>query len=103
MATYKGECFCGAVQLEASGEPEGMGVLSLPLMPFVVGRTCQCLHALEAWRGAGHSGRGVYWHVPEDGIEPAAILPEMWRPFDDQSPSAGIGRRLCSYASYGEV
>ena len=25
MATHKGECFCGAVQLEATGEPEGMG------------------------------------------------------------------------------
>jgi len=25
MATYKGECFCGAVQIEVSGEPEGMG------------------------------------------------------------------------------
>ena len=25
MATHKGECFCGAVQLEVSGEPEGMG------------------------------------------------------------------------------
>jgi hypothetical protein len=25
MATHKGECFCGAVQLEVSGEPESMG------------------------------------------------------------------------------
>ena len=25
MATYRGECFCGAVEIEASGEPEGMG------------------------------------------------------------------------------
>lgn len=25
MATHKGECFCGAVQLEVSGEPEVMG------------------------------------------------------------------------------
>jgi hypothetical protein len=25
MATYSGECFCGAVKLEASGAPEGMG------------------------------------------------------------------------------
>ena len=25
MATYKGECFCGAVKIEATGEPEGMG------------------------------------------------------------------------------
>jgi len=24
-ATYRGECFCGAVQVEAAGEPEGMG------------------------------------------------------------------------------
>lgn len=23
--TYQGECFCGAVKLEASGDPEGMG------------------------------------------------------------------------------
>jgi hypothetical protein len=25
MAKYSGECFCGAVQVEASGEPEAMG------------------------------------------------------------------------------
>jgi hypothetical protein len=25
MTTYKGSCFCGAVQIEVSGEPAGMG------------------------------------------------------------------------------
>jgi hypothetical protein len=25
MTTYKGECFCGTVKVEAVGEPEGMG------------------------------------------------------------------------------
>ena len=25
MATHKGECFCGTVHIEVSGEPEGMG------------------------------------------------------------------------------
>src|SRR5262249_60978098 len=25
MTTHKGECFCGAVQVEVSGEPEAMG------------------------------------------------------------------------------
>ena len=25
MASYRGECFCGAVKLEVSGEPAGMG------------------------------------------------------------------------------
>ena len=35
--TNKGECFCGAVQVEASGDTRGYGVLSLPFLPFVVG------------------------------------------------------------------
>ncbi|HQT61865.1 MAG TPA: GFA family protein [Acidiphilium sp.] len=26
MTTHKGACFCGAVEIEASGEPEGMGI-----------------------------------------------------------------------------
>ena len=34
--THKGECFCGAVQLEVSGDTGGDGLLSLPLVPFVV-------------------------------------------------------------------
>ena len=25
MATYKGECFCGAVHIEVTGEPQAMG------------------------------------------------------------------------------
>jgi hypothetical protein len=25
MATHKGECFCGTVKIEVTGEPEGMG------------------------------------------------------------------------------
>jgi hypothetical protein len=34
---YKGECFCGAVQLEVAGEPEGMGY-------------CHCL-SCRSWSG----------------------------------------------------
>lgn len=26
MSTYKGACFCGAVEIEVTGEPEGMGI-----------------------------------------------------------------------------
>ena len=101
MATYKGECFCGAVQLEASGEPKGMGY-------------CHCgscrswsggpVNAFTLWKpGAVRVTAGASWHVPEDGIESAAMLQEMWRPFDDQSPSAGIGRCLCKYITCVEV
>jgi hypothetical protein len=48
MATYKGKCFCGAVHMEVSGEPRRHGILSLPLVPFVVGRACQRFYTLEA-------------------------------------------------------
>lgn len=36
--TYKGACFCGAVQIEATGEPEGMGY-------------CHC-RSCQSWSGA---------------------------------------------------
>jgi hypothetical protein len=46
MATNQGECFCGAVRIEVSGEPEGMG-LPLPIMPFLVGWARKRLHIME--------------------------------------------------------
>jgi len=36
--SHKGECFCGAVHVEVSGEPEAMGYLPLSIMPILVGR-----------------------------------------------------------------
>jgi hypothetical protein len=38
MATYKGECFCGAVHIEVTGDPEGMGY-------------CHC-RSCRSWFGA---------------------------------------------------
>jgi hypothetical protein len=38
MVTHKGKCFCGAVQIEASGEPGGMGY-------------CHC-RSCRSWSGA---------------------------------------------------
>lgn len=29
MATYNGKCFCGAVQIEVTAEPQGMGVTTM--------------------------------------------------------------------------
>jgi hypothetical protein len=45
MATHKGECFCGAVKVEVSGEPEAMGYChcrscrsaTLPTLKFTPG------------------------------------------------------------------
>ncbi len=36
---YKGACFCGAVEIEAEGAPEGMGYcLAAPAAPGLAGR-----------------------------------------------------------------
>jgi hypothetical protein len=55
MTTHKGACFCGAVEIEVEGAPEAMG-LPLQLLPFVVGRAGQCLHAVEESGREGDQG-----------------------------------------------
>ena len=91
MANYSGECFCGAVKVEVLRRTGSDGLLSLPIMPFVVRWTGKCLHPLEA-RCRGDHGRGrACWHVSEDASESTAILQKVRGPFDDQSPSARTG------------
>ena len=85
------------------GRTRRHGVLPLPIMPFVVGRTCERLHALETRCRAHHSRRRACRHVPEDAREPAAILQEMRGPLDDQSSSAGIGRCVFGHAADAEI
>ena len=46
--THKGQCFCGAVELEVSGAPEGMGYCHCDFMPFLVSRAGQRIHPMEA-------------------------------------------------------
>ena len=47
MATHKGECFAGLLRSRSRGNLRH-GLLSLPIMPFVVRWTCQCFYPLEA-------------------------------------------------------
>jgi len=95
MATYSGECFCGAVQLQVSGEPEAMGYCHC--------RSCRSwsggpVNAFTLWKpeavkitaGAEHVGM-----FSKDAGESAVVLQEVRGPFNDQSPAAGIGGRIC--------
>ena len=61
MVTHRGECFCGAVQIEVEGEPEGMGYchcrscrwwLAAPVNAFTLWRP----GAVRITRGAEHVG-----------------------------------------------
>ncbi len=101
--TYKGECFCGAVHIEVSGEPEGMGYCHC--------RSCRSwsggpVNAFTLWKpGAVRVTAGAEQcrHVPEDTIEPAAILQEVRRPSDEQSPADRPGRCVRSNDTDVEV
>jgi hypothetical protein len=61
MVTHKGECFCGAVHIEVSGEPEGMGYChcrscrwwsAAPVNAFTLWKP----DAVRITEGAGHVG-----------------------------------------------
>ena len=67
MTTYKGECFCGAVAVEATGEPEGMGYCHCsscrswsagPVNAFTLWKP----DAVQVTRGAEHLG--MYQKTP---------------------------------------
>jgi hypothetical protein len=61
MATYKGECFCGGVKIEVTGDPEGMGYChcqscrswsAAPVNAFTLWRA----DAVRVTEGAEHVG-----------------------------------------------
>ena len=75
MVTYIGTCFCGAVKLEAAGEPEGMGY-------------CHCV-SCRSWSG-GPVNAFTLWK-PEtvritDGRQHVAVY----------NKTPGSGRTYCS-------
>ena len=45
---HVGNCFCGAVTIEVTGDAGGDGLLPLPLLPLLVGRPGQRLQPVEA-------------------------------------------------------
>ena len=59
-ATYKGECFCGAVHVEVSGEPEAMGY-------------CHC-RSCRSWSG-GPVNAFTLWKPNAVRVTAGAVLP----------------------------
>lgn len=70
------------------------GLLSLRLLPGVVGRAGQRLFALAAGSGSRYQGRGSYRQLPEDRKECAQVVHSLRRPSADRAPSMGCDRRL---------
>ena len=80
--TGKGGVFLPAVQVEVSGESEGMVIV---IADRAVGGRPHPSTLLRCGSPApcGSGRRRICWPVSEDADEPAAILPEMRWAFDD--------------------
>ena len=90
----QGRCFCGAVEIEATGSPEAMGY-------------CHCescrswsaspVNAFSLWKPESvrvTKGAERDRHLRQDADERAQVLQEVRRTPDGQPPAVGDGRRL---------
>src|SRR5688572_16278005 len=81
----------------------GNGLLSLPILPVLVRRTGERFQPLEARGGAGYRRRGAGGHLPEDAVQPAAILREMRRTPDGQPSDHRSRGRVCRDNSHPQL
>ena len=73
---YVGGCFCGAIELRIEGRPCRDGLLSLHLLPAMVGQPGECLHPLATDRGDHRPGRQAGRHLrPERARRPKVVHP----------------------------
>ena len=77
--TYKGSCFCGAVEIAVTGESARDGYLPLLVVPQLVGRAGQQVQPLEDRDGDGHQGRGAHRRLSQDAEELPQVLQDLRR------------------------
>ena len=53
----KGNCFCGAIEIEAIGAP--VEILPLQFLPLLLGKSGECLPLVEGRRRQRHEGKGI--------------------------------------------
>ena len=71
--TYEGQCYCGAVTIEVSGDPRAPA-LPLQGVQELVCRPGQRLHALEARGGEDDPGRRPDRRVQRERAELPAVV-----------------------------
>ena len=99
----QGRVFLRSRSSGSFGRAASNGILPLSFLPILVRRSGQCLHAVEAWRRAGHCRCGTCCHVPKDSSQSATILQDLRWPSYGQSSSTGIGGRICGDIAVVEV
>ncbi|HEY8553702.1 MAG TPA: GFA family protein [Burkholderiales bacterium] len=87
--TYRGSCFCGAVEFEVSGEPAAMGS-SLRVLPALVRRPDQRLLALGHERGASNPRRGEYRRLQQEREQRPRVAQDLRRSRVHRAPGLGL-------------
>ena len=92
--TYEGQCFCGAVTIAVTGDPEGAGYCHCaacrswsagPVNAFTLWKP----EAVEVTQGEDQIGE---YH--DERAELSAVVQGLRRPSADAAPAVGLGRRL---------
>src|SRR5579859_3901235 len=65
--------------IESHRRARGDGLLSLRVLPQLVGRAGERLHALESRGGRGHARRRQHRHVQQDAKQLPQMVQDLWR------------------------
>ena len=73
----------------------GHGLLSLRIVPELVGEPRQCLHPLETREREDHTGGEQHRHVQQDAEQLSQMVQDLRRPPLHRASRHGPRRRLC--------
>ena len=92
--TIQGGCFCGAVQLEVSGEPVAMGYCHCRDCAHWSAGPNQHLHAVAAGERESHPRRRAHRVVQQNPQLLSQVVHEVWRPSLRRAPRRRAHRCL---------
>ena len=72
---YAGSCFCGESALRGCRSARCNGLLSLRVVPPLVGRAGQRVYVMEASGAASHGARSCErWYLQQDGHQLSQVV-----------------------------
>jgi hypothetical protein len=89
---YSGACFCGAVELEVSGQPEAMGYCHCQSCRSWAASPVNAFTLLEAGKCEGDKGGRSNRRLPQERDAPSSILPDLRRTRDVEPSGLGTDR-----------
>ena len=87
--TFEGQCLCGAVTIEVTGEAAGAGTAWRQLRRIWSAGRGERVHALARRCSQGDQGRGAHRRVPQQRAELSPVVHGLW--WSPADPPSGWG------------